>query len=508
MSIRLAQARALHYSRGLVWLRRDLRAHDHAALYHALKSCDQVFVAFALDSAILETLPRSDRRVEFILASLRDVDSALRSMAQAVQIPNAEQVQLIVRHGQATQELPKLAAALGVQAVFCNREYEPAAISRDKLVRGALAQAGIMLHHFKDQVLFERGELLTPQGKAPTGFAAYERAWRLGLQPDALKPYPCASLAQHLASVPTALQQPLPQLHDIDFLPSNLAALKIPTGSSGAAQMLDYFLPHLDSYLERADYPARRGVSYLGIHLRFGSLSIRQAVAPAWALAQQGHAGAAAWLGGLVRHDFYAQLLALRPDLAKGKSYKREFEHIAWEKGARTKKIFAAWCSGNTGYPLIDAAMRQLNYSGYMHPRLRLMSASFFCKHLGLDWRRGAAYFAEKLSDYDLASNNGGWQWAAGSGSDAQPSFRIFNPVQQSQKYDPDGRFIRRYVPELAQLDLPHLHAPWLADALELQACGLRLGNKAGDHYPLPIVDQHEAVAKTKLRYAVIKEKP
>jgi deoxyribodipyrimidine photo-lyase len=213
-------------------------------------------------------------------------------------------------------------------------------------------------------------------------------------------------------------------------------------------------------------------------------------------------------LNELIWRDFYMQILAHRPDLAQGKSFKPAYDSIKWEKGTPAKKLFAAWCEGNTGYPLVDAAMRQLNYSGYMHNRLRMVAASFLCKHLGLDWRWGEAYFAEKLNDFDLAANNGGWQWAAGSGCDAQPYFRIFNPVLQSQKFDPDGAFIRRYVPELAALALPHLHTPWLADPIALQSCGLRLGSKAGDDYPLPIVDHREAVAKTKLRYAVLKDAP
>ena len=245
MSIRLAQARSPRYAKGLVWLRRDLRAHDHAALYHALKSCDQVFVAFIFDSDILDALPRSDRRVEFILASLHDVDAALREMAQQGQAPQASQVQLIVRHGKATQELPQLAASLGVGAVFCNHDYEPAAIARDKQVLGALANLGIMLHSFKDQVVFERHEVLGQGGRPYSAFTPYQRTWLKNITPFYLQSYPCERHARQLAALPPALQQPIPSLQDIDFEASNLAQLRIPTGSSGGQQLLAHFLPRM-----------------------------------------------------------------------------------------------------------------------------------------------------------------------------------------------------------------------------------------------------------------------
>ena len=504
MVISLANAHSPRYTRGLVWLRRDLRAHDHAALYQALKSCEQVFVCFVFDTDILDALPRIDRRVEFIVASLPDVDTALRQLAQAAQLPHSAQVQLLVRHGCAREEVPKLALALGVQAVFANQDYEASAIARDQQVRGSLANLGITLHLFKDQVIFDASEVLAPTGKPYSVFSAYQRSWLKKLNAFYLQAYPCERYARQLAAVPLALQTRLPNLQDLDFQPSNLTQLNIPTGSSGAAQMLAHFWPRITHYEHDRNYPAQRGVSYLSVHLRFGTISIRQLAHSAWQRANQGDMGAQSWLGELIWRDFFMQILAHHPHLALGKSYKPAFDAISWEKGVRAKKLFAAWCEGRTGYPLVDAAMRQLNYSGYMHNRLRMVAASFLCKHLGIDWRWGEAYFAQKLNDFDLAANNGGWQWAAGTGCDAQPYFRIFNPVLQSQKFDPQGQFILRYVPELAPLGLPHLHAPWQAEALELQACGLRLGNKDGD-YPLPIVDHREAVAKTKQRYAAIK---
>ena len=505
MVISLANAHSPRYTSALVWLRRDLRAHDHAALYHALKNCGQVFVCFVFDSDVIAALPRVDRRVEFIVSSLADVNTALQQMAQAAALPHAAQVQLLVRHGSARELIPKLAATLGVQAVFANQEYEPAAIARDSQVRGSLANVGITLHLFKDQVIFDAAEVLTPAGRAYSAFSAYQRAWLQKISTFYLQAYPCERYAQQLAAPPAIMRTSLPSLQDLDFQPSNLAQLRIPTGTSGAAQMLAHFWPRLARYAEDRHYPARRGVSYLSVHLRFGTLSIRQVLKPAWEQAQSGHEGAKVWLSELIRRDFFTQILARNPRLAQGKSYRPEYDAMVWEKGARARKIFTAWCEGKTGYPLIDAAMRQLNYSGYMHNRLRMVTASFLCKHLGVDWRWGEAYFAEKLNDFDYAANNGGWQWAAGSGCDAQPYFRILNPVLQSQKLDPSGQFILRYVPELAALGLPHLHAPWQADALELQVCGLRLGSKAQDHYPLPIVEHRAAVEKAQQRYAVVK---
>jgi len=347
---------------------------------------------------------------------------------------------------------------------------------------------------------------LAPGGKPYLVFAAYQRRWLAGLAEDKtgtqLLPYPCAAHAHTLAAVPPSQQRSIPQLQDIDFLPSNLLQLRIPTGSSGAAQMLAHFLPHISHYAHDRNYPALRGVSYLSVHLRFGTVSIRQLVQAAWPLAQQGDLGAKAWLAELIWREFFMQVLAQHPHIAQGKSFKPDYDLIKWEKGAAAKQLFAAWCEGRTGYPLVDAAMRQLNYSGYMHNRLRMVAASFLCKHLGVDWRWGEAYFAGKLNDFDLAANNGGWQWVAGSGCDAQPYFRLFNPVLQSQKYDPDGKFIHRYVPELAKLEAPNIHAPWLTDPIELAAAGLVLGSGASAHYPLPIVDHAQAREKTRQRYA------
>jgi deoxyribodipyrimidine photo-lyase len=236
------------------------------------------------------------------------------------------------------------------------------------------------------------------------------------------------------------------------------------------------------------------------VHLRFGTVSIRRLARTAHQLMQGGDHGAEIWLSELIWRDFYHQVLHHHPEVVDH-AYKPAYDRIRFEHGKHADAHFAAWCEGRTGYPLVDAAMAQINRSGYMHNRLRMVAASFLVKDLGIDWRRGERWFAEKLIDYDLAANNGGWQWAASTGSDAQPWFRVFNPVTQSEKFDPEGRFIRRYLPQLATLPDELIHAPWQARPIDLAGAGIELGRD----YPAPIVDHDEARERTLRRYAVVK---
>jgi len=485
------------FSSGLVWLRRDLRVADHAALYHALKHCQRVHVAFVFDTAILDKLPRADRRVEFIRESLVEVDAQLRQLA------GHAQAGLIVRHGVAQDKIPKLAHHLQVQAVFANHDDEPDALARDIQVRGHLADHGIVLHTYKDHVIFERHEVLTQVGKPFAVFTPYKNAWLKKLTPFDLKAYPVEKYAQHLAPRPDNLAQPVPGLQDIDFETTNLKALKIPTGESGGQALLADFLTRIDHYEDTRNFPAIKGPSYLSVHLRFGTVSIRQLAREAHARMTAGSAGAAVWLSELIWRDFYVQVLHNFAHVGRGESFKPEYDQIKWEHGTHAHKLFDAWCQARTGYPLVDAAMRQLNQTGYMHNRLRMVVASFLDKDLGIDWRWGERYFAEHLNDFDLSANNGGWQWASSSGCDAQPYFRIFNPISQSEKFDPEGKFIRRYVPELTQLPTAALHAPWLAKPMELQTTEVVIGKT----YPAPIVEHAQAREKTLERYAVVKKK-
>jgi deoxyribodipyrimidine photo-lyase len=485
------------FSSGLVWLRRDLRVADHAALYHALKHCQRVHVAFVFDTAILDKLPRADRRVEFIRESLVEVDEQLRQLA------GHPQAGLIVRHGVAQDKIAKLAHHLQVQAVFANHDDEPDALARDIQVRGHLADHGIVLHTYKDHVIFERNEVLTQMGKPFAVFTPYKNAWLKKVSPDDLQAYPVEQYSHHLAPRPDNLAQPVPALQDLDFEATNLKALKIPTGESGGQALLSDFLTRIDQYEDTRNFPAVKGPSYLSVHLRFGTVSIRQLAREAHARMAAGSAGAAVWLSELIWRDFYVQVMHNFAQVGHGQSFKPEYDTIQWEHGTHAHKLFDAWCEARTGYPLVDAAMRQLNQTGYMHNRLRMVVASFLVKDLGIDWRWGERYFAEHLNDFDWSANNGGWQWASSSGCDAQPYFRIFNPISQSEKFDPEGKFIRRYVPELTQLPSAALHAPWLAKPLELQTAEVVIGKT----YPAPIVDHAEAREKTLARYAVVKKK-
>ena len=486
---------AHRYDRGLMWFRRDLRATDNAALYHALKACKQVWCVFVFDTDILATLPRADRRVEFIHASLRDLDEQLHNLGAEA---GTADVHLHVRHGPAVQEVAHLAHTLGVQAVFANHDDEPDALARDARALGALAHHGTMFHTYKDHVIFERQEVLTQQARPFAVFTPYKQAWLRKLDDFQLKAYPTRRYAASFAPAPQAT---LPSLDDLGFQPTNLTQLRILPGSEGAATLLEDFLQRIDHYDHAREFPAVKGPSYLGVHLRFGTVSIRLLARTAYAMHALGNNGASVWLSELIWRDFYHQILANHPHVVNH-SFKPAYDAIKWEHGKHADALFAAWCEGRTGYPLVDAAMAQLNQTGYMHNRLRMVVASFLCKDLGLDWRRGERYFAEKLNDFDLAANNGGWQWASSSGCDAQPYFRIFNPVSQSERFDAEGRFIRRYVPALAGLPHPAIHAPWTAKPLELASAGIELGKT----YPRPVVDHATARNQTLLRYAVVKQ--
>lgn len=452
----------------LVWLRRDLRLNDHAALSLAQQNHARVLPVFIFDTTLLELLPRNDRRVPLIWHALAELKNQL----------NAAGSDLVVRTGNPVELIPALATELGAAAVYTNRDYEPMAITRDAKVEQALAVAGVAFESGKDQVIFERDEVLSKAGTPFSVFTPYWRAWLARFTAADAAEWPVDR--QHFASMPPS---PLPSLAELGF---DEAPLPIPAGESGAQALLADFMARIDHYADWRDFPGKKGVSYLSPHLRFGTVSIRELVRQA--RSHEGE-GAATWLKELGWREFYQQLLWHHPRVV-GQAFKPEFNNLPFPN---REDWFAAWCEGQTGYPLVDAAMRQLNQTGFMHNRLRMIAASFLVKDLLIDWRWGEAYFARQLLDFDLASNNGGWQWAASVGCDAQPWFRIFNPVTQSQKFDPDGRFIRRYCPELASLGDADLHAPWLAKPLDLQAAGVRLGLD----YPFPLVDhatQREAV--------------
>ena len=435
----------------LVWLRRDLRLFDHTALQTAIRRGLPLAAVFVFDTDILDGLPEDDRRLTFIHDSLSELQQALAEKG----------VPLWVLHGRAATEIPRLAAKLNAAAVVCGEDYEPQAMARDNLVWRRLdADGGRVLVRVTDQVALAKAAVMTQQGRSYTVFTPYKKAWLQawaaqfgGWRPDddwtAL-----AALQQHL---PEACRR-VPPLPGLDKLGFRRQPLMVQGGEAAAQKQLGEFLSRIDRYRLTRDFPAFKGTSQLSPYLRFGMLSPRHLIY----LAQQAdNEGAAAWMGELVWREFFQQLLYHHPQVAEA-SFRAEYRNFAWENNA---EWLARWQAGQTGYPIVDAAMRQLAASGMMHNRLRMIAASFLVKDLLIDWRLGEAWFARQLLDYDLAANNGNWQWAAGTGCDAQPWFRIFNPLLQSQKFDPDGQYIRRHVPELAHLGKDVIHAPWLAKA-------------------------------------------
>ncbi|MHB1143692.1 MAG: cryptochrome/photolyase family protein [Thiobacillus sp.] len=454
------------YTRALVWFRRDLRDFDHAALYHALRQSRQVVCAFIFDRDILDALADpADRRVAFIHASVAELQQAMQARGGG----------LVVKYGIARDEIVQLAADVQAEAVFFNHDDDPAALARDAAVEAALRARNISVHHFKDTVIFEREEVLTAARTPFSVFTPYKNAWLKTLTPFYLRAYPVDAYADRLVAQSSAI----PDLRDMGFEPASLRELELPTGMSGGARLFEDFLQRIDHYQDTRDFPALKGPSTLSVHLRFGTVSIRQLAAAAW---QQGGRGAQTWLSELIWRDFYHQILWHRPDVAAGHAFKPQYDALPWPN---PPGHFEAWSEARTGYPLVDAAMRQLNRTGYMHNRLRMVAASFLTKDLLVDWRRGEQYFADTLIDFDLAANSGGWQWAASVGCDAQPWFRIFNPVTQSERFDAQGHFIRRYLPELARVPEKFVHAPWTMPAAEQQRAGCVIGRD----YPAPIVD-------------------
>lgn len=405
----------------ICWLRRDLRLHDNAALYHALRSGHPVVPLFIFDRNILDELDdKSDRRVQFIHNALSSIQDKLTSLHAS----------LDVRYGNPLQIWKELIAQYNIAGVYTNHDYEPYAQDRDNTIENLLRQHQIPFHHFKDQVIFEKNEVLKDDGKPYTVFTPYSKKWKASLQPFFLKSYPTEkyfNLFHHQPSLP------IPSLEEMGFQP---------TQAEFPPAQWDEKL--IRKYKEQRDFPGIPGTSQLSVHLRFGTISIRE-------LARTAGSWNETFLNELIWRDFYHMILWHFPQVV-GQSFKPDYDKINWRND---KREFEAWCQGLTGYPIVDAGMRELNSTGYMHNRVRMIVASFLTKHLLIDWRWGEAYFAKKLNDFDLAANNGGWQWAAGSGCDAAPYFRVFNPYLQTLKFDPDLKYIRKWVPEFEELTYP-----------------------------------------------------
>ncbi|MDO5638304.1 MAG: deoxyribodipyrimidine photo-lyase [Neisseria sp.] len=447
----------------LVWFRRDLRLFDHTALQTAIRRGLPVAAVFVFDTDILAPLPPDDRRMSFLHDSVTELRQALAE----------KNVPLWLLHGRAQTEIPRLAARLDAAAVVCAEDYEPAAQARDNAVWRSLDADGRALIRVTDQVVLAKAAVMSQQGRPYTVFTPYKKAWlhTFARQFSDWQPaddwHTLAALQQRL---PAAARQapPLPELATLGF---RRRPLMLAGGEAAAQKQLGVFLDKIGRYRLSRDFPAMRGGSQLSPYLRFGMLSPRHLV---YLARQADNDGAEAWLSELIWREFYQQFLYHHPNAAQ-ESFRPEYRALAWENNA---EWLARWQAGQTGYPIVDAAMRQLAASGLMHNRLRMITAGFLVKDLLTDWRLGEAWFAAQLLDYDLAANNGNWQWAAGTGCDAQPWFRVFNPVLQSQKFDPDGQYIRRHVPELAHLGKDVIHAPWLAKS-SINTHG----------YPAPMVD-------------------
>jgi deoxyribodipyrimidine photo-lyase len=424
----------------LCWIRRDLRLHDHAALSHALKSGETTLV-FVFDEHILKQLPVQDKRLTFIIQSLQEIEKALQKKNSS----------LIILHGKPEEVLTKLALELKVNQVLCNRDYEPYAKKRDTLVAKNLKAQGIAFEQFKDHVIYEKHEVLTGSRAIYKVFTPYKNKWleEFSGQGQNLPLYECPlKNLRSFKNPDNILDQNWHQkLGFKEDLPSLIG------GTSQALKLLKNFHDSLSDYATARNYPAQPGTSLLSVYIRHGCLSIRDMVKEALSSKSE---GAKTWLSELIWRDFYQMILDSHPGLEKV-AFKPEYDFIKW-KGK--EQDFEAWCRGETGFPIVDAAMRCLNTTGMMHNRLRMITASFLCKILLVDWRKGEKYFALKLLDFDLAANNGGWQWSSSSGCDAQPYFRIFNPYTQSEKFDAKGEFIKVWVPELSTVDAKSIHRP------------------------------------------------
>lgn len=432
----------------LFWFRRDLRLDDNAGLYHALRSGLPVLPVFIFDSNILDDLtdPR-DARVEFILQAVTQLHNRLLDLGST----------LLVRCGAPEKIWPELLREFTVGAVYANRDYEPYATQRDAKVREILNERRIPLRLFKDHVIFERDEVLKEDGTPYTVFTPYSRKWLAKLQTRMAKPDPSSDLPASffLQSYPNAAYfryfdkrkpAPLPGLQAIGFEPAG-KVFPLPSVPGGLIR----------NYDKTRDLPALAGTSRLGIHFRFGTISIREKARRAQQLN-------GVYLNELIWRDFYSQILAHFPQVVT-QPFKPQYARVPW----RTEPAeFERWCTGTTGYPIVDAGMRELVATGFMHNRVRMITASFLTKHLLLDWRLGEAFFARHLLDFDLASNNGGWQWAAGCGTDAAPYFRIFNPAEQTKKFDPEFKYIRKWVPEFDSARYPK---PMVDHAFARQRC-------------------------------------
>lgn len=407
----------------IIWFRRDLRLSDNAALYHALIAGKSVLPIFIFDQNILDQLEdKKDKRVAFIHGAIAEMQDQLVRLGSSMQ----------VFYGKPMEAFGKLVAQYAIDTVFTNQDYEPYALERDAAVASFLQEHSIGFSTFKDHVIFEKDEVVKDDGKPYTVFTPYSRKWKAKLTPSNLKSYPTEEyFKQFYQQAP----QTIPSLDSMGF-----ESVEVVFPSKELNQEV------VKKYSQNRDIPSlENGTSKMGVHLRFGTVSIRKIATIAAELNET-------YLNELIWRDFYQMILWHFPKVGKGQAFKAEYDKIKWRNN---EEEFQKWCEGKTGYPIVDAGMRELNATGFMHNRVRMIVASFLTKHLLIDWRWGEAYFASKLLDFDLAANNGGWQWAASSGCDAAPYFRVFNPYLQTEKFDKDFTYIKKWVPEFQEFSYP-----------------------------------------------------
>ena len=404
----------------IFWFRRDLRLHDNACLYQALRDNNPVIPIFIFDKNILDKLDnKEDRRVTFIYESLKVIDVKLRSEGSLLEI----------FYDYPEKVFSQLLSKYTIQKVFTNHDYDPYAIERDAAINEILKAAGAKLITCKDHVIFEKNEVTKDDGSPYTVFTPYSRKWKATLSDRDLQPFATETYFSNF------YKQPPQTFFSLELTGFTKATGAFPTKEAGDDLIKNYF--------EQRNFPAVNGTSRLGVHLRFGTVSIRQLVRQAQKLNET-------YLNELIWREFYMSILWHFPQVGHHKAFKPEYDNIKWRNN---EEEFKKWCEGQTGFPIVDAGMRQLNATGYMHNRVRMITGSFLCKDLLIDWRWGEAYFAAKLLDFDFAANNGGWQWVSGSGCDAAPYFRIFNPELQTKKFDKDLKYITEWVPEFQEFN-------------------------------------------------------
>lgn len=406
----------------IFWFRRDLRLHDNAGLYRALRSGNPVLPIFIFDKNILDDLEdKQDARVSFIYDTIVELDSRLREMGS----------HLLVFHDTPDAVFGSLLNTEKIGTVFCNEDYEPYARERDDRIASFLKAHQAEFLSFKDQVIFSKSEVLKDDGKPYTVFTPYSRKWKALINPFFESSYP---VEKYYNAFIREAGKPVPTLDSLGFQRSDqqIPSQRVPEDI-------------IAEYDKTRDFPGINGTSRMGLHLRFGTISIRELMRKSKSLNH-------VYTNELIWREFYQMILWHFPHVGKGLAFKPDYDKIRWRNN---QAEFEAWCQGRTGYPLVDAGMRQLNETGFMHNRVRMVTASFLAKHLLIDWRWGEEYFAVKLLDFDLAPNNGGWQWAAGSGCDAAPFFRIFNPALQAKRFDKDGSYVRTWVPEYGTAAYP-----------------------------------------------------